>query len=77
MVFEIEILKSSFTVDVQNSGAAFMPFGTKLLRFYAFWHEAAPLLHFSRKGLYRFLAEPVHRFGFFIAVNSKGQVRPF
>ena len=54
-----------------------MPFGTKLLRFYAFWHEAAPLLHFSRKGLYRFLAEPVHRFGFFIAVNSKGQVRPF
>ncbi|MEG0395900.1 MAG: hypothetical protein RR612_04130, partial [Oscillospiraceae bacterium] len=56
-----------FTVDVQNSGAAFMPFGTKQLRFTIF-PERAYIDSF---------AEPMHRFGFFIAINSKGQVRRF
>ena len=65
--FSREILESPFTVDVQNGGAAFMPFGTKQLRFYI-----------SPERVYiDFFAELVHRFGFFIAANSKGQVRRF
>ncbi|MEG0484987.1 MAG: hypothetical protein RR576_06020 [Oscillospiraceae bacterium] len=60
--FSREILESPFTVDVQNSGAAFMPFGTKQLRFTIF-PERAYIDSF---------AEPMHRFGFFIAINSKG-----
>ena len=64
--FSREISESPFTVDVQRSGAAFLPFGTKQLRF---------CISPARVYIDVF-AELVHEFGFFIAVTSKGQVRP-
>lgn len=46
-------------------------------RFFAFWHEAAPLYYFPRKGYYRFLRRTCAQVRLFFAANSKGQVRRF